>query len=801
MTGFVAGISVKTQASTTLTRGARAFRLGAAILLALVPLAAASARVHHNDAWARQQFARAERMREALNGRPVGERTRHEYQRVIDSYRRVYFGSPAASKADPSVVATAELMVEMGRRFDDNKILRGAVEQYRFLRKEYPGSKYRFDALFTIGEIYKDDLNDPEEARTTFENFLHRYPRNRLAEDARSAVKEIDAAADEMERTAQKAARKQRSNTSASASVDDDESANAAGARRSALPRVTGVRHWSTPDYTRVAIDVEQEVKFGSQRISHPDRIFFDLRDTKLASTLVGKTFDVDDGFLKKIRVAEFQPGRTRIVLEVDDLASYDAFLLPDPYRLIIDVHGKDIHGKQNRATVVARTDTAKTDMASAKSRWETSTTASPEPGDDASEPEPSSGGDSKSAGRKAQQKSDKDAVRFSKSELVETDLPAEDASADSKPADSAASGIGVIKTTVAVKGSNRRIPKTIVEADDRVPSTVATLEHEKLRPKAAPGQAANLSGADEAKPAKSDSSSSSSASSPASSSLRRKKSRSAAAAPDTADLHPDTREATREARPTAAGDRSLIRALGLKIGKIVIDAGHGGHDTGTIGPDGLLEKDVVLDVAKRLSRLLESRLGAEVVYTRRDDTFIPLETRTAIANRERADLFISIHANSSRDSDARGVETYYLNFTSSPEALEVAARENAVSEKSIHELQDLVKKIALKEKIDESREFAGDVQESLYGGLALNSAGVRNRGIKKAPFIVLIGANMPSILAEISFVSNPTDERKLETSEHRQRIAESLYRGVSKYVSGLSGVKVASKIDKGEGQ
>ena len=121
------------------------------------------------------------------------------------------------------------------------------------------------------------------------------------------------------------------------------------------MPRVTGVRHWSTPDYTRVAIDVEQEVKFDSQRISNPDRIFFDLHDTKLASTLVGKTFDVDDGFLKKIRVAEFQPGRTRIVLEVDDLASYDAFLLPDPYRLIIDIHGKDIHGKQNRATVMPR--------------------------------------------------------------------------------------------------------------------------------------------------------------------------------------------------------------------------------------------------------------------------------------------------------------------------------------------------------------------------------------------------------------------------------------------------------------
>jgi N-acetylmuramoyl-L-alanine amidase len=806
---------VLTQASRTLTRGARAFRLSAALALVLLPLVSAWGRVHHNDAWARQQFAKAERMREALNGRPAGERTRREYQRVIDSYHRIYFGAPTSTKADPSVVATAELMVEMGRRFDDNKILRGAIEEYRFLRKEYPGSKYRFAALFTIGEVYKDDLNDPEEARTTFADFLHRYPRNRLADEARAAVKEIDAEADEMERTAQKAAGQQRSsnvNAGASASAGDSaESANGASARRSVLPRVTGVRHWSTPDYTRVAIDVEQEVKFASQRIEHPDRIFFDLPDTKLASTLVGKTFDVDDGFLKKIRVAEFQPGRTRIVLEVDDLASYDAFLLPDPYRLIIDVHGKDVHGKQKRATAIAK---AEAPSAEDRSAPDSSTAASPESDDDSSGAEPASSGDSKFARRKAQQESDsgKDAGGASKPGPVETDLPAEEASADSKASDAAkaADGNGVIRTTVAVKGSNRRIPKTIVEADERAPSTVATLEHEKLRPEVKASDAANISDADAAKPAKSDSPSVSSlsSSSSSSSSLRRKRSRSsaAAAAPDTADLRSgdlrsDTRLESREARPTVAGDRSLIRALGLKIGKIVIDPGHGGHDTGTIGPDGLLEKDVVLDVAKRLGHLLESRLGAEVIYTRQDDTFIPLETRTAIANRERADLFISIHANSSRDSDARGVETYYLNFTSSPEALEVAARENAVSEKSIHELQDLVKKIALKDKIDESREFAGDVQESLYGGLALNNAGVRNRGIKKAPFIVLIGANMPSILAEISFVSNPTDERKLETAEHRQRIAESLYRGVSKYVSGLSGVKVASKIDKGEGQ
>ncbi len=814
---------MQTQASTTLTRGGLAFRLGVALLLVLAPLpcASASTRIHHNDSWARQQFARAERMREALNGRPAGERTRHEYQRVIDSYRRVYMGSPSSSKADPSVVATAELMVEMGRRFDDDKILRGAVDQYHFLRKEYPGSKYRCDALFTIGEIYKDDLNDPAEARAAFADFLHRYPRNRLADDARAAVQEIDAEAANKEHTAQKSARKQRTSggrsvvdnpASAAASVsadavtpanansdDDAESGSVAAtstdAHRNALPRITGVRHWSTPDYTRVAIDVEQEVKFDSQRIAHPDRIFFDLRDTKLASTLVGKTFDVDDGFLKKIRVAEFKPGRTRIVLEVDELSSYDAFLLPDPYRLIID-----IHGKQKRTTMLAANSAVVSAAVKEDSAADETSTSSES--DDAAQPAATPVREAKSAPQKAHRNSAKVAIGFTKPGLVETDLPPDNSSADSQTPDPAkpVNGIGVVKTQVSVKGSNRKIPKTIVEADDRAPTAVATLTPEKIRPEVRPTQDSNLPESDEPKPAKSHSPSSSSSASSSSSSLRRKKSKSSAAS-DTADLPADVREVTREARPTAAGDRSLIRALGLKIGKIVIDPGHGGHDTGTIGPNGLLEKDVVLDVARRLGRLLETRLGAEVIYTRQDDTFIPLETRTAIANRERADLFISIHANSSRDSDARGVETYYLNFTSSPEALEVAARENAVSEKSIHELQDLVKKIALKEKIDESREFAGDVQQSLYGGLSLDNAGIRNRGIKKAPFIVLIGANMPSILAEISFVSNPTDERKMETAEHRQRIAESLYRGVSKYASGLSGVKVASKIDKPEGQ
>src|SRR6266404_2253200 len=239
---------------------------------------------------------------------------------------------------------------------------------------------------------------------------------------------------------------------------------------------------------------------------------------------------------------------------------------------------------------------------------------------------------------------------------------------------------------------------------------------------------------------------------------------------------------------PTRDGQSTLTRALGLKIGRIVIDAGHGGHDTGTIGPTGLMEKDLCLDVALRLGKIIRQRLpGAEVVYTRADDTFIPLEERTRIANESKADLFISIHANSSHDHAARGIETYYLNLKGSPDAMEVASRENATAQESIHDLEDIVKKIARSEKIDESREFAADIQESLAKRIQKLNKTVKDRGVRKAPFVVLVGADMPSILTEISFLSNPADERLLKNPEHRQRVAEGLYQGVANYLQSLN--------------
>jgi len=659
---------------------------------------------------ARAQFETAERMREALNGKPSTQRTRREYQQLGDAYRRVYYLSPGSSKADSSVVAVAELLLQQGRSFNDEKALRAAIAQYEFLRHDYPGSKYRFDALFTIGQVYQQDLDELDKAKQTFQEFLKRYPRQRLAMQARDAIQEIDAEVSRRSRRPQP----QRETKLVEA--------------KAAMPLVTGIRYWSTPDYTRVAIDLEAEVKYEAGRVPNPDRIFFDLHDTKLASALVGKSFDVSDGFLRKIRVAQFQKDMARVVLDVDDVSDYSAFLLPNPYRLIIDIHGRN----PQKTTAVAKAEAPVKKPAEETAKPKEAAAAQKTAGETS---KPVAAGATKASAKAATTTTDTTSKESAPNPASAKTATKAGKGADNKSADENTTG----------KGDANGIDANQEQRATQRPTSKPTFQ--AVAPRAPEKQ-------------------------------QRKST--------TAEAH--------IAQPTAAGERSLIRALGLKIGRIVVDAGHGGHDTGTIASNGLMEKDLVLDVARRLGRLLQARLGAEVIYTRDDDSFVPLETRTAIANQQQADLFISIHANSSADRRARGVETYYLNFTSSADALEVAARENAVSEKSIHELQDLVKKIALRDKIEESREFATNVQTSLYQNLSVRDRGLRDRGVRKAPFIVLIGANMPSILAEISFVSNPTDARKLQTPEYRQKIADALYKGVTKYVSGLSGLKLAAR-------
>ena len=698
----------------------------------------AQARAHRSRAWVETQFTKAEAQRETLEGRAEQARTRREYETVIASYRRIVLEAPTSGRADASAFALAELTAEKGRHFKDQMALYSAVREYKFLCREYPGSRHRIEALLGIAEIYSNDLGDASDARSAYEELLRRYPRSELARQARAELKALTDATrgatpssepdtdagfppstehSRAQRSAEsKPPESNRSSETRSQEAPSSAQADSGSPADSEKPvRVTDVEYWSSPEYTRVTIDLQQDVRFVSERISHPDRIYFDLKNAQLASHLVGQSFEVDDGLVKRVRVAQFKTGLARVVVETAARAGYTASLELNPPRLVIDVHGDD-----------ARPEAVPSPLKPAQVRNAASKTVA-------------------SAAEK----------------------PSEKASADTSEDNALPPGVPTAPKRV------------VVEADDDNDASAAT-EAKASDTESKPSDQDTAGAADDSAPP------------------------TAAKKESTPAVHARSRRSSvasagsqREADPTSSGDRSLIRTLGLKIGKIVIDPGHGGHDTGTIGPHGLYEKDLVLDVSKRLGKLLAARLGAQIVFTRRDDTFIPLETRTAIANQEQADLFVSVHANSSHDPDASGVETYYLNFTSSPEALEVAARENAASDKSIHELQDLVKKIALKEKIEESREFATDVQQSLHSGLVLKNPSERDRGVKKAPFVVLIGANMPSILAEISFLSNPTDERRLRTPEYRQRIAESLYRGVARYVNGLGGVKLATRMEK----
>jgi N-acetylmuramoyl-L-alanine amidase len=239
-------------------------------------------------------------------------------------------------------------------------------------------------------------------------------------------------------------------------------------------------------------------------------------------------------------------------------------------------------------------------------------------------------------------------------------------------------------------------------------------------------------------------------------------------------------------------GKFSVARQLGLGVSRIVIDAGHGGHDPGAMA-FGISESELVLDVALRLEKLLQQRPGFEAVLTRRTDDYVTLDERTDIANRESADLFLSIHANASANAAARGVETYFLNFALNPQAEAVAARENAASSRTMNSLPGIIKAITLSSKLNESRDFARLIQQSMVRGLRPSNKLLKDLGVKQAPFMVLIGAAMPSVLAEISFVTNRAEARLLKTPAYQQRIAEALLAAILKYQQTLKKVQAAA--------
>lgn len=363
------------------------------------------------------------------------------------------------------------------------------------------------------------------------------------------------------------------------------------GSSGEATKRVTieGFRYWSSERYTRVVVDLDGPVKFTQSRLSNPDRLYFDLENCILSKK--STSVPIQDGILKNVRAGQFNNKTTRVVLDLQKVESFNAFMLEDPYRLVIDVFGE------------------------------------------------------------------------------------------------------------------RSVKKTI----------------------------------------------------------------------------PDK------------GQKDEF--VGIK--RVVIDPGHGGKDPGAIGPNGLLEKDVVLEIAKKLGKMLRERYDMEVIFTRERDVFVPLEERAAIANSKGADLFISIHTNASRKRNVKGIETYILNWTTDEESMKVAARENAISfskmKKAQSELQMILQDLARDNKKDESMRLAHNVQVSMVDALKQDYNEVIDLGVKQALFYVLVGAEMPSILVETSFISNHEEERRLSSRRYKERIAQAIADGVKDYTTPSKLVKRTS--------
>jgi len=429
------------------------------------------------------------------------------------------------------------------------------------------------------------------------------------------AAKPADTAASDAATPVATAANPAVESSDTTADVNAPMSAPATPQEMSKFPRVTGIRHWSSADTSTVVLDLEDQVQYEPGHLTNPDRVYFDLRDTQLVAELQGKSLDVGDTLLSRIRMAQPVPGMTRVVLEAKGgatLSRPQVSLERDPYRLVIQV----------------------------------------------------------------------------------------------------------TKAGTTPKAAVSLFPNAVEPEKNKLAIVIPPPTKEDLQ----------------------------------------------------------------------------LRTHVPKM-RIVVDAGHGGWDLGTVGRRGLLEKDLVLEIAQRLGKLLEARLGSEVIYTRPDDNYITLDDRANIANTAQADLFVSVHANYSDLPSARGVETYYTNFFSAPGAKSagptvVNAQASAGTKPAV---TPTLSPSDLHERIEQSRRLAASVQRSLYGTLSVQNPGLRDRGIKEAGFVVLTESAMPGILAEVSFVSSPTDEQKLRSDGYREQIAEALYKGIARYAASSRGVKVAS--------
>ena len=476
-------------------------------------------------------------------------------------------------------------------------------------------------------------------------------------------------------------------------------------------------------DIVRVTIELDDEVRYDIERLNGPARLFVDFSGTYSAPPLRDATLAFDDGdIVREIRLGRHPGQTTRVVLDIEDVDHYSVYSLYNPYRLVVDtVATASVQAR--RATPDASTDGTVAGDGGPSPPDAVNDLAAVESGAEPDAPD-----------------------------LVDTEPPGSTPDAVTDPGPAADTPLLSVSTVAVLPFP--RVDRTV----QIVPSTPAPAESFSETPMPTPDPVAPVT---LVLPAPVDA----------------PVAKGAVASLGSA----EARRRTATAVANSDGDFSLGRQLGLGVSRIVIDPGHGGSDPGArTGP--LTESALVLDLAKRLEARLAAETDIEVILTRRRDAYMPLRARTELANRVGADLFLSIHANAAKDQRVRGVETYYLDLATEPDAQIVAARENAASREGMHDLPDLVRSITMHNKFDESRDLAGMVQRNMIRAVRALHPGAQDLGVKQAPFMVLIGATMPSVLAEISFLTNQEDAAFLATDAYRDLIADALLQAILEY-------------------
>lgn len=574
-----------------MVKGNRVFRAALLISTALLVLAASTALSLPSEA-ARMYSTAIERLSDLKKSSK--KKYRSYWIDCVKLFELVEKKHPKTPSAADSCFARAGVYLDLARLNRSRRDLRESGKIFSECQSTYPKHAMAPEALYRAIEIALDDRNNTRSAAGTYRKLAEHYPDNPWTDKARLRLGLPD----------QK--RKK-----------EPELRAAAGPSSPGTATVKEVRSWSGGSHTRVVIDLDGPFSFEAHQLKEPDRLFFDLKKTRVADTLNRDPLPIDDGILKQIRSSQFDPETVRVVLDLASLKSYMAFPLREPDRLVIDVTGQD------------------------------------------------------------------------------------------------GTGDPVVAQQPALSGGSAAPPDT----------------------QSAP-PASNQNGSDP--------------------------------------------------------KLSLSRQMGLKVKTIAIDAGHGGHDPGAIGKYGLKEKDVTLDVARRLAVLVKEKLDCNVIMTRDKDVFVGLEERPALAKTRGADLFVSVHVNAHRRRSARGIETYIQGLQASDrDAMETAARENAMSTKRMSELGSEIERfladLKKDDKVEESIHLAHTVQTSLVDTIRPAQKSVVDLGVKRAFFYVLINTEMPSILAEVGFISNPDEEKLLKTPAYRQKIAEALFDGIKNYMDSMT--------------